>query len=69
MQIKQMSIHTFSNPKPKTHLGGTSSKNPLRDGLVKPVHKFAKLVTGISSKMRDPKTYGKAINDYIYGNK
>lgn len=33
------------------------------------MYEFAKSVTEISSKMQEPKTYNKAINNLIYGNK
>ena len=53
----------------KTNLGGTIGENPS-DGLVRPMHfEFAKSVTETSSKMGEPKTYDKAINDSIYENR
>lgn len=33
------------------------------------MHKFAKLMTKISSKMHKPKTYNKAVNNLIYNNR
>ena len=54
--------------RPRTNLGWTIGEN-LSDGLVRPVHfEFAKSVTETSSKMREPKTYNKAINDLVYEN-
>ena len=64
-----MRIDFSHDPKPKTDLGGTSSKNPLRDGLVRPMHKFAKSVIKTSSKVQEPKTYDEVINDPIHGNR
>lgn len=52
---------------PRTDIGGTLGENTLK-GLVKPMHKFVKLVHKISSKMQKPKTYNKAIHDPVYGN-
>ena len=69
VQTKQMKIDLSHDPKPRTDLGGTSGKNPLRDGLVRPVREFAKSVTEISSKVQEPKIYNEAINDPIHGNR
>lgn len=41
-------IENLYNPlvqRPRINLGGTSSKNPLIDRLVKPARKFTKLIT------------------------
>ncbi len=54
MQAKRMKIQPPHDPKPRTDLGGTSGKNPLRDGLIRPAHEFAKSVTETSSKVREP---------------
>lgn len=54
--------------RPKTDLSKTSGENPL-DRLIKPVRELAKSVTETSSKMRKPKTYNKAANNQINGNK
>ena len=64
-----MRIDLSHDPKPRIDLGGTSDKNPLEDGLVRPARKFAKSVTETSSKVQEPKTYNEAINDPIYGNR
>lgn len=64
-----MRIDLSHDPKPRTDLGRSSGKNPLRDGLVRPMRKFAESVTEISSKVREPKTYNEAINDPIHGNR
>ena len=63
-----MRIYLTFDPKPRIDLGGTSGKN-LADELVRPVQELTKLVTKTSSKVREPKTYDKTINDLIYGNK
>ena len=69
MQTERMRIHPPCDPKPRTDLGGISGKKPLGDGLVRPVYKFAKLVTKTSSQVHEPKTYDEAINDPIHGNR
>lgn len=46
---------------PRTDLGMDSS--------VRPAYEFTKFLTKTSSKMHEPKTYNKAINDLIYENK
>ena len=69
MQTKRMRIHLPCDPKPRTDLGGISGKNPLGDGLVRLAYEFAKSVTEISSKVREPKTYDEAINDPIHENR
>lgn len=69
VKTKYMKIYLLHNLKPKTDLGRTPGKNSLSDRLVKPLYKFAKSVTEISSKVQEPKTYDKAINDSIYGNR
>ena len=53
----------------RTDLGGTSSKNPPTEGLVRPVHEFAKSVTETSSKVQELKTYDEAISNSIHGNR
>ena len=68
MQTKRMKIHLTLDPKPRIDLGGTSGKN-LADRLVRPVQKLIKSVIKTNSKVREPKTYDKAINDLIYGNR
>lgn len=69
VQTKRMRIDLSHNPKPRTDLGGTSGKNPLGDGLVRPAREFAKSVTETSSQVQEPKTYDEAINDPIHGNR
>lgn len=69
VQIKRMKIYIFCNPMPKIDLNRISSKNFLRNGLVRPLYKFAKSVTKIKNKVREFKTNNKAINDFIYRNK
>lgn len=54
--------------RPRTDLGGISSKN-LLDRLVKLMQKLAKSVTKTSSKVREPKTYNKAVNNSINRNR
>lgn len=51
VQTKRMKAHLPHNSNPRTDLGRKSGKNPLRDELVNPVYKFAKLVTKTSSKV------------------
>ena len=69
MQTKQIKIYFFCNPKLKTNLSGILGKNSLRNRLIRPVYKFSKSVLETSSKMREPKTYNKAINNLIYRNR
>lgn len=69
MQVKRMRIQPSYNSKSKIDLVGTSSKNHLRDGLVRLMHKFAKSVTETNSKVQKPKTYNEAINNLIYRNR
>ena len=64
-----MKVHLPCHLKPKTDLVGTSDKNSLRDGLVKPLYEFAKLVTETSSKVQELKAYNIAINNLIHSNK
>ena len=68
VQIKRMRIHPLHDPKSRTDLVGTSGKNPA-DGLVRPAQELTKSVTETSSKVRQPKTYDKAINDPVHGNR
>lgn len=46
-----------------------SGKNSLKDILIKPMHRFAKLITTTNSKVQEPNTYNQAINDLIYENR
>ena len=69
VQTKRMRIDLSHDLKPRIDLGEILGKNPLGDGLVRPARKFAKSVTETNSKVREPKTYDKAINDPIHGNK
>lgn len=46
-----MKIYFFYNSKLRTNLDGILSKNFLRNRLVRPEYKFAKLVTKTISKM------------------
>lgn len=64
-----MKIQSFCDSKPKTNLSRRIDKNCLRDGLVKPTYKFARLVTKISSKIRESKTDNKVIGIFIYSNR
>ena len=68
MQTKRMKTGP-QDPKLRIDLGGTIGKNPLGEQLVRPMYKFAKLVIEISSKVQEPKTYNKTINDSILENK
>lgn len=65
---KRMRIQPF-NLKSRTDLGGTLGEKFLGEQLVKPTYKYTKLVTEISSKVRQPKTYNEAINNHILSNK
>lgn len=49
-------------------LGGISGEN-LSDGLIRPTQKLAKSVIKSSSKVHELKTYDKAINNLINGNR
>ena len=69
IQTKRMRIYIFCDLKLKTDLGIIPGKNHLRNGLVRPVYKFAKSVTETNSKVRKPKTYNKAMNGPIHRNK
>lgn len=69
VQIKQIRIDLFYNPKLRTHLDEISGKNSLKDRLVRLMYKFAKSITETSSKLQEPKTYNKAINHPIYRNR
>lgn len=51
LQIKWMKIGPFHNSKSRTDLGKNSVKNLLRSRLVRPMHKFAKLVTETINKV------------------
>ena len=68
VQTKRMRIHFLHDLKPRTDLGGTSGKN-LANKLVRPMQELAKLVTETNSKVREPKTYDKAIKDFVHGNR
>ena len=55
--------------RPKIDLDGTTGKNSS-DRLVRPAHLgFAKSVTETNSKVQELKTYVKAINNPVYGNR
>lgn len=64
-----MKIYFFYNSKLRTNLDGILSKNLLRNRLIRPEYKFAKLVTKTISKMWKPKTYNKVIDNSNYGNR
>ena len=68
VQTKRMRIQPPHNPKPRTNLGETSGKN-LANRLVRPARELAKSLTETSSKVREPWTYDKAINDPVHGNR
>lgn len=53
----------------KKNLDKISSKNYLKNNLIKPIHKFIKLNTKTNSKIQELKTYNKVINNFIYKNK
>ena len=55
--------------KPKIDLGGILGENLSVEELVKPALKFAESVIETSSKVREPKTYNKAISNLIHGYK
>ena len=57
------------DPKSRTDLDGTIGENPLEEQLVRPMYGFPKSVTKTSSKIQEPKTYNKAINDPLYRNR
>lgn len=69
MLKKQIKIQFLLNLRPKIDLGRTLDEKPLRNRLVKPMHKFSKLVIKTNSKVQKPKTYNKTINNSIYRNK
>lgn len=48
---------------------GRETKNESLNELVRPAHKFAKSWTETSSKVREPLTYNKVINNSVYGNR
>ena len=63
-----MKTHPPLDPKSRTDLGVASSKNSLLgDRLVNLVYKTARLVIETSSKVQEPKTYDKIINDPFNG--
>lgn len=68
-RIKAKSFH---NPpiaqKPRIDLGETSEEKPS-EGLVRHTQEVPKSVTEINSKVRKLKTYNKAINNSVHGNK
>ena len=63
-----MKIQPSHNLKARADLDGTLGKN-LADGLVRPVQELTKAVTETSSKLREPKTHDKAINNPVHGNR
>lgn len=69
VQTKWIKIYSSCNPKLRIDLSETSNRKTLKNESVRPVYEFAKSVTKISSKVRKPKTYKKAINDLIHGNR
>lgn len=69
MQAKWMRIQPPHDLRPRTEQDETSGKNPQRDRLVRPAHKFAKSVTKTNSKIQEPKIYDKAIHNLIHGNR
>ncbi len=64
-----MTIYLSCNSKPKIDLVEIIDKNSLEDGLIRPMYKFTKSVIKIDSKMGQPNTYNKVINNLIYGNR
>ena len=61
-----MKIQSLLYPKPRTNLVGIKNKNsPVRERLVRPIYRVAKSVTKTSSKVQEPKTFNKVINDFI----
>lgn len=48
-------------------LGDITSESP--NSLVRPAYKFVESVTETNSKMCEPLTYDKAVNDSIHGSK
>ena len=52
----------------RTDPSGTLGENPS-DGLIRPAQELAKSVTETSSKVHEPKTYNKAVNNPINGNR
>lgn len=64
-----MKIDLPHNLKPKINLSGTSGKNLLKNGLVKPLYRFVKSVTKTYSEMQKLKIYNKTINNIIYRNR
>lgn len=64
-----MRIYLPLNLEPKRDLGKILSKNLLvRDKLVSPISECAILVTETNSKVREPITYNKAIDNPINDN-
>lgn len=65
-----MRIKNPQNPRlvPKTDELGTTKSKSL-DKLVKLVYKVAKSLTKTSSKVYEPLTYNKVMNDLIHENK
>lgn len=53
----------------RTNLDEIFDKNPLEEELVRPIYKFAKSFTKISSKVQTPKTYNEAINNFLHSNR
>lgn len=65
-----MRIYPLLDPKPRKDLGRTLDKNLLvKDRFVKPMYEFAKSVTKTNSQIKEPKTYNKAMSNFIYGNR
>ena len=53
---------------PRTDLGGILGKDPLIEGLIRHIQEFAKSVMKTGSKVQEPKTYNKVINNSVNGN-
>lgn len=67
--IEQLKVVFSHNLTSKIDLIGISGKSPLENRLVRLIYKFSKSIIETSSKVRESKTYDKAINDFIYMNK
>lgn len=53
----------------KLDLDKILGKNCLRNELIRPTYKFARLVLKTSSKVQEPKIYDEIISNHIYDNK
>lgn len=66
--IRTKDSHNQLSQRPKIDLDRTSSENSPGKRLVRFAYEFAKSVIKISSKLQEPKTYNKIINNLVYKN-